>query len=308
MKLYFAPLEGITGYVYRNAHKKYYGGIDKYFTPFLSPTKNKAFTARERNDVLPEHNQGICVVPQILTSQAEYFRDTEKELRNYGYQEINLNLGCPSPTVVTKKKGAGLLSDPEYLDAFLYEIFAHTESAISVKTRIGAESPEEFAHLLEIFEKYPIKELIIHPRTRTEMYRGSIHEESFEKAYQGSFLSLCYNGDICTAERAAQIGQKYEGLPAIMIGRGLLKTPVLSEQIAGISKEEDRERFLAFHEEILCGYEKIMSGDRNTLFKMKELWSYLGMGFGLSPKEMKKIHKAGTVRDYRMVLREILEK
>ena len=97
MKYYMAPMEGLTGYIYRNAYHACYHPMDKYFTPFLSPKANSSLSFRELNDILPEHNQGMYVVPQILTNQAEDFIRTAKELQEYGYSEINLNLGCPFP-------------------------------------------------------------------------------------------------------------------------------------------------------------------------------------------------------------------
>lgn len=106
----FAPMEGITGYVYRSAHHALFPHVDRYFTPFLQPNQNHRFASRERNDVLPEHNKGITLIPQILTNRAEDFIWMAGELEALGYDEVNLNLGCPSGTVVTKYKGAGFLA------------------------------------------------------------------------------------------------------------------------------------------------------------------------------------------------------
>lgn len=304
MKLYYAPLEGITGYVYRNAHHKYYGGIDKYFTPFLSPTQNKAFTAKERNDVLPEHNRNICVVPQILTNRADYYLHTERELMEYGYTELNLNLGCPSRTVVTKKKGAGFLSDPEMLERFLDEIFQKTNASISVKTRIGLDDPEEFEKLCTIFMKFPIAELTIHPRTAKEGYSGTIHEDVFSYAEENSTLALCYNGEIHTRDDYKLLLERHPKLQAVMMGRGLLKAPMLAEEILE-SDSIDEKRFWAFHEEILNGYIEIMSGERNTLFKMKELWFYWINMFPGKDKSYKRLKKATRIEEYKNAVEDI---
>lgn len=141
MKFYFAPMEGITIYLYRNAYEKFFGEIDKYFTPFIMPNGKRIFKTRELQDVLPENNEGICVVPQILTKKPEEFIKTEKELKAMGYEEVNLNVGCPSKTVVSKGKGSGFLKEPEELDDFLIEIFEKLDMKISVKTRIGIEEP-----------------------------------------------------------------------------------------------------------------------------------------------------------------------
>ena len=159
-KFYFAPLEGISGYVYRKAYEHYFGGIDKYFIPFIKPNQKGKLSSREKNDILPMHNQGMCAVPQILTNSAEDFIKTAERLQEYGYEEVNLNLGCPSKTVVSKGRGSGFLAEPDRLNAFLEEIFNETPIRISVKTRIGKESPEEWIRLLEIYNQYPMEEFI----------------------------------------------------------------------------------------------------------------------------------------------------
>ena len=174
MQYEFAPLEGITGYIYRNAHHACFPSMDRYYTPFITPKKGKSFTTREWNDIAAEHNQNIAVVPQILTNQAEGFCKVAGMLKEQGYEEVNLNLGCPSATVTAKKKGAGFLADPDALEAFLEEIFAHSPLKISIKTRIGVENPDEFERLLDIFSQYPIQKLIVHPRVLKEFYKGNV--------------------------------------------------------------------------------------------------------------------------------------
>ena len=143
-------MEGVTGYVYRNAYAKYYGGIVRYFTPFVA---NKKLGHREKNDVCPEHNAGMAVVPQILTNRAEDFLAIAEILREYGYDTVNLNLGCPSGTVAARGRGAGFLAMPDELDHFLEEIFEKCPLRISIKTRIGKENPAEWERLLAIYEK-----------------------------------------------------------------------------------------------------------------------------------------------------------
>mgnify|MGYP000084790714 CR=1 FL=1 len=192
MKYYMAPMEGLTGYVYRNAYHKFFSPMDHYFAPFIA---NKKMSSRERNDILPDHNQGLCLIPQILTNRSADFLAVAKELKNYGYDIINLNVGCPSGTVVAKGRGAGLLEDPETLDRFLYEIFAGYDGRISVKTRIGMEDEEEWKDILAVYEKYPLEELIIHPRVRRDFYKGKPRLDAFSYAMGESGHRLCYNGD-----------------------------------------------------------------------------------------------------------------
>src|SRR5699024_4392227 len=132
---------GVTGYVYRNAHRKYFRGIDKYFTPFLTPKQGKGWTSREKNDVAPEHNRTLVLVPQILTNRAEDFVRMAEKLADCGYGEVNLKLGCPSGTVVAKGKGCGFLADRDQLLHFFTYVFDHMREDIrvSVKTRLGKD-------------------------------------------------------------------------------------------------------------------------------------------------------------------------
>lgn len=301
MKYYFAPLEGITGYIYRNAYQSFFGQVDKYFLPFISPTKNKGFTSRELNDILPEHNEGIPVVPQILTNNSEYFIGTVNELTKFGYDEINLNLGCPSGTVVSKHKGSGFLAQREKLDEFLDEIFSNATTKISIKTRIGKESPDEFYHLIEIFNKYPLEELIIHPRIQTDYYKNKPNMEVFKHATQLSKNPVCYNGDIFNVKDYRELTKTYPSLDSVMLGRGLLANPALIKEIKN-DLIVDKQVMKAFHDTVYAGYQEILSGERNVLFKMKEFWFYMIRLFAESDKYAKKIRKTDRLQDYEAII------
>ena len=239
MQYEFAPLEGITGYIYRNAHHACFPSMDRYYTPFITPKKGKSFTTREWNDIAAEHNQNLAVVPQILTNQAEGFCKVAGMLKEQGYEEVNLNLGCPSATVTAKKKGAGFLADPDALDAFLEEIFAHSPLKISIKTRIGVENPDEFERLLDIFSQYPIQKLIVHPRVLKEFYKGNVHREAYVRAKERlsaaaadeetveRTIPVCYNGDLFSVSDTERFLVEYPDADDLMFGRGMLIDPAL---------------------------------------------------------------------------------
>ena len=310
MRLYLAPMEGITTHVYRNALHRHYGGADCYYTPFLS---NKSFNYKELRDILPENNKGLHIVPQILSNQVDTFLAIAKNLQAYGYEEVNLNLGCPSGTVTAKKRGAGFLSVPSALDAFLYEIFEQCPLEISVKTRIGIESGQEWPGILAIYKKYPIKELIIHPRFQKEFYNGSPHLDAFllaAGALKGLGIPLCYNGDITSPGHFLGLLQEAPSTEAVMIGRGILANPGLFQTLRqGEPSPPPAGKipaFRAFHDEILSGYMGYMSGDQPVLFKMKELWSYMGQYVGASESLLKKIRKVKRIPEYRGIVETIL--
>ena len=295
MKYYLAPLEGVTTYVYRNAYHRHFHPMDKYFTPFIVPHKDKKFNTRELKELSPEHNQGLNVVPQLLTNNAEDFLKTAKDIVQMGYKEINLNLGCPSKTVVTKKKGAGFLEYPEELDRFLDEIYGNADFKISVKTRIGKDSPDEFYQLLEIYNKYPIEELTIHPRIQTDYYQNTPNLDMFKVAYEESKNPICYNGDIRTTDDLTSLTQQFPDLKHVMIGRGIIHNP-------GLLTTFDKEILLSFHNMILEEYIKISSGERNVLFKMKELWFYMLNLFEDAEKIGKKIKKTERLKEYEAII------
>lgn len=305
MKYYLAPLEGVTTYVYRNAYHQHFRKLDKYFTPFIVSHKDKKFNTRELKELSPEHNQGLFVVPQLLTNCAEDFIKTAGEIQSrFGYQEINLNLGCPSPTVVTKNKGSGFLAFPEELDRFLDTIYKNTTLHISIKTRIGKTNPEEFDRLLSIYNQYPLEELIIHPRVQTDFYKNTPNWEVYEEATKHTKHSLCYNGDINTKGDFEILKQRFPDTEKLMCGRGLITNPNL---IGEISENEtlSLDQFLSFHQMIYEEYQKISSGERNTLFKMKELWFYMSSLFEQPEKYMKKIKKSERLRDYEAAVHQL---
>lgn len=297
MKFYLAPLEGITGYVYRNTYHRQFHPMDKYFTPFLVPNQNRVFKSRERSDVLSENNQGLNIIPQLMTNSAADFIWAASELQALGYQEVNLNLGCPSGTVVAKGKGAGFLADPEVLDRFFDAVFSAVEVKLSVKTRTGITAHQEFSDLLRVFNRYRFQELIIHPRTRSDYYQNKPDLEVFEEALAASGNPVCYNGDIRSAENVEVLRRRFPKLEAVMIGRGIIADPGLMETVRQ-KKQVDKMQLKQFHDQLCRAYEAVLPGDRTVLFKMKELWYYMGQTFADSAKYLKKIKKANRIEEY----------
>ena len=306
MKYYMAPLEGITSYVYRNAYSTYFRKFDKYFTPFLSPHGQKEkLTQKERKDIAPENNEGLYVVPQILTNKSGDFIRVAKMLKELGYKEVNLNLGCPSGTVVSKYKGAGFLDKPFELQIFLTEIFEAVDMRISVKTRIGMSDTGEFEDLLGIFNKFPLEELIIHPRLRQEFYQGTPHREVFHEAVENSGHKLCYNGDLFLKEQIENFAKEEPQVEQVMLGRGVLRNPGIL-QLAQEGTMPDKAVIREFHDRLYGDYRDIMPGERPTLFKMKELWTYMGPLFtGWDCTYAKQIRKVSRLDEYEQIVKQI---
>ncbi len=302
MKFYMAPMEGLTGYVYRNAHKECFGKLDGYFTPFLA---SKKLSSRERKEVLPEHNKDMEVIPQILTNKPGEFIAIARQLEQRGYTRVNLNLGCPSGTVTAKNRGAGFLKVVDELEVFLEEIFAACPLSISVKTRIGAYHTEEFAQLIELYNKFPMDELIIHPRLMTEFYNGTPHLDEFAAAVRECRHPLCYNGDINSVEDYNRIVERFPEIDRIMLGRGLLANPGLVNEIRG-EAPIDIEQFRNFHKLLYNEYKAEIADERNTLFKMKELWVFMGGFIGNNEAAMKAVRKSQSFIEYETAVRNAL--
>lgn len=300
MKYYMAPMEGITGCVFRDVHHSCFPAMDKYFTPFLSPTENGRLTPKEYREINPEHNKGMYVVPQILTNNAAYFIRTAKTLKSMGYEEVNLNLGCPSGTVVSKGRGSGFLAFPGELDAFLYEIFSGLDMKISIKTRLGKKKPEEFGHLMDIYNQYDLEELIIHPRVQKDQYKNTPRMEIFTWAFSHSRSPVCYNGDVFRTEDKKKLEEQFPSLPAAMLGRGLVAYPGLLD--SGKNCWQDEKQVLReFHDKLYKAYcQEFLktSGPKVVLFKMKEIWCYLYTAFDGGERYGKKIKKAQSLSDY----------
>ncbi len=306
--IYLAPMEGVTTHIYRRIFNKYYSGPDKYFTPFLSPNQTKSFQMKELEEIDNEKNAGMVTVPQLLCANAEHFIWACKEIAERGYNEVNFNLGCPSNTVVTKKKGSGFLFYPDELDAFFEKVFEGVKSLgveISVKTRLGKHDPKEFERILEIYNRYPIKELIVHPRIQKDFYKGEIRREWLDYAYENSKNPICVNGDIFLKENLEENEKKYPEAVAFMLGRGLIARPYL---FTDGDRLKNKETFKAFNKELLDAYCERMSGDFSILCKLKELWYYMLPALDLSKDDEKSLKKTTKVTEYRCLINELIEK
>lgn len=296
LPVYFAPMEGVTDAIYRQVHHAHFTGPVKYFIPFISPTQNLVLTPRERKNVDPQVNAGLPVVPQVLTKNAGHFLWAANLLRDMGYEEVNLNAGCPSGTVTAKGKGAGLLQRPQEFAWFLDEVFAHAPVRVSVKTRIGLSSPEEFGALLDVYNRYPIHELIIHPRTREEFYKGTVHRDVYNAAEARARMPLVYNGDLFTPQSCRAFEQTHAKTRALMLGRGMLANPALAQTYAG-GVPLCKETLRAFHDDLLRAYQAVYPSCV-VLGRMREVAKNIACCFEDAEKPLKAARKAGSLPAY----------
>lgn len=300
MRNYFAPMEGLTDSVYRRLHHHYFGGVDRYYMPFLSPTMHRTLSSKEDRELPMADCVNFVAIPQVLTKVPEDFLWAANICHDRGYAEVNLNVGCPSGTVVAKGKGAGMLADLDALDRFLDALFAESPLLISVKTRLGLTEPEEFPALLEVFNRYPIRELTIHPRVRKQFYQGAVDIEMFRYAARESKNPLCYNGDLFSLSDIGKTFAEFPHVESVMLGRGLVADPGML-----LPGGTDQKALEAFHNALLEEYLVLFGGSRNAIFRLKENWSYWLTRFENSEKLAKRLRKTTDLAEYRNITEEI---
>ena len=301
MTVYLAPLEGVTDAVFRRVHRDCFSGVVKYFIPFVSPTQNLAFTARDLSILAPENGFGV---PQLLCKDAALFLWAAQALGDMGYGEVNLNLGCPSGTVTAKGKGAGMLRDPAKLDAFLDAVFSAVEGPVSVKTRLGVARAEEFGEILDVYNKYPLCELTIHPRVMKQLYRGQADREAFAACLPACTAPVCYNGDVTTVDDLRALEAAFPGLSGIMVGRGLIADPALLRKAVG-GPAASREELRGYHDELYHGYTEAFGMASCAVSRMKAHWFYLIHLFDGADALEKPLRKAREGWEYETVVNQI---
>lgn len=301
MEFLFAPMEGVTYALYRKLHHTFFPGTDACYTPFIAPDSNGSFKAKYLSELTKDCDAGIPVIPQLLVNRASSFNATADVLYDLGFRKINLNTGCPSGTVFAKKKGSGMLTDLQMLDACLEQICAHAEQKgvrISVKTRMGVHSTEEFSQILEVYNRYPLSRLIVHARARDGMYKSEPDIAGFAALSGQSRAPVTYNGNLFSLQDYNEIRLRIPAVKSYMAGRGIIANPALFRELQGGEKLSCHE-LQDFHDALLEAYlsDRLSSGF--AVERMKQLWYYMIWMFKDCKKEQKALLKSRTLSDYR---------
>lgn len=306
-----SPLQGYTDFRFRNAFHKYFGGIDSYYAPYIRLNGKLEIKPKYEHDILPENNAGINLIPQVMCKDAEEFIFVANYVQELGYEELNWNLGCPYPMVAKRGMGSGLLQHPDKIKSILDEVFSASDIHVSIKMRLGYESKEEIFDVLPMLDKFPIKNIAIHPRLGKQMYKGKADLDTFQKCLGHTKHKVYYNGDITSVDFFDNIAERFPGIDHWMIGRGLIADPFLPGMIKNNTSEypdNKIETFKKFHDTLFHEYEQALSGPSHLLMKMYHFWEYFIHLFPESPKGLKKIKKAKSLRTYDEVVRSILVK
>ena len=301
MEFLFAPMEGITFALYRQIHHRMFPGTEEYYTPFIAPDSEGSFKPKYLKELTADRDNGFPVIPQILANNAEAFNITAGKLQALGFTEFNLNAGCPSGTVFAKHKGAGMLADLPSLDAFLDRIFSVSEQKgyrISVKTRMGVHSTQEFPAILAVYNRYPLSRLLIHARDRDGQYRSEPDLSGFSDALTKCRYPVTYNGNLFSKSDLGRLLSFAPETKSIMLGRGIIANPALARTLSDGEPLQCRE-LEQFHDALLEGY---LQGGLSPVFtveRMKQLWFYMHCMFSDDKKEIKSLLKSKTLPDYR---------
>ncbi len=310
MVLHSSPLQGFTDFRFRNAFNKYFDGVDVFYSPYIRLKGKLEIKPSNKRDILPENNIGVNVIPQIITKDAKEFLFVAKYVQELGYKELNWNLGCPYPMVAKRSLGSGLLKEPQLIEQVLERVVAESDIEVSVKLRLGYEVKDEIFSVLPILNKFPLKNVAIHPRLGKQLYNGDVDLDTFRLCTEKVTNKIVYNGDIYSIQRFKELQNQFPDITEWMIGRWIISDPFLPGMIKRNSIEYPQNRietFYAFHELLLQQYGAALSGANHLLMKMYQFWEYFILAFPNSKKGLKKIKKAKSIKAYEEAVKGILE-
>ena len=341
--LSLGPFQGITDAPFRNVFKRHFGGIDKFYTPFFTGIHKEDHAKNlQTEEIDPRYNDVATLTPQILSTDADEILRFARQCKAMGYTEINLNMGCPFPRVANKKRGSGLLPYPDKVEALLDAVFAQIgDMKFSVKCRLGYFSADEIEPIIKIFNRFPLSELIIHPRIGKQLYKGEADVKRFAELTPYINIPVVYNGDIVSVDSFERIREQVQPVNQFMLGRGLLANPFLAEDIKAsvIARRNDEaiqesvsldcfdprkcsvfdgvndakpqsERTERLHAYVIDLYEDRLrhaGGSPKVLGRMKELWSYLMYSFEDPQDVWRKIKKLNALKEYEEAVEKIFK-
>ncbi|MBN1253541.1 MAG: tRNA-dihydrouridine synthase family protein [Bacteroidales bacterium] len=297
-----APLQGFTDYIFRKVYNNYFTDIDKFYSPYIRLSNDKTIKKSQIRDILPENNKNINLIPQILVNNSTDFIFLSNYLFDFGYKEINWNLGCPYPMVAKRNLGAGLLEYPEKINEILETIINKIPNKLSIKMRLGNKNIDDIDKIISDLNNYNLSDLIIHPRIATQLYKGNPDLNKFAEVLNTSSNKITYNGDIKDISTFNKLENEYQNINNWMIGRGILANPFLASQIKktdNLSADLKKEQFYNFHDSLFNEIENSLSGSSHILTKMTNYWEYFSLSFTNSHKVFKRIKKTSTIEKYK---------
>jgi tRNA-dihydrouridine synthase len=308
--LILAPIRGVTDCIFRTVLAEMVGGFDRAMAPFIR-TQPGGAASKTLSDVEPRNNPALPVIPQILSKNSDDFVSTAGSLAALGHQEVNWNLGCPHLGIAKKGMGAFMLAHPDKIDRFLERVFSQTTIGISIKTRLGLDAPDQLLRVLPVLDRYPLTQLIIHPRTASQMYGGKVDLERFEACLEETRLKVVYNGDIVDQAGFERLRARFGTVDHWMIGRGAVGDPFLAMRIAkqpvNSSDGSELKKIKQLHDELYKRYQNKLSGPAHLLAKMKAIWQYFALAAADNGKLRKKIQKVKSPQRYEGLVQRLFK-
>ncbi|MFW5741505.1 MAG: tRNA-dihydrouridine synthase [Myxococcota bacterium] len=303
-----APIRGVTHAAFRNAFAKWFGGFDATLAPYMVAHGDTMPSDAHLRDAMPDSNV-LPTVPQLLSDDPDAFVRVARVYLDGGCTEVNWNLGCPYPMVTRRRRGAGLLAHPDRVDAFLDHACSRLGACVSVKLRLGMHDAVESEPVIAVLNRYPLKSVTLHPRTASQVYRGSVDLDAFARCLQLSRHLLTYNGDIVDVPSFRERRSAFPAVRDWMLGRGAIANPFLPASLRceqGV-QQPDRKKLEGFHQDLLEHHRRTLSGSAHVLHKMKELWGYWARSFDPKTKAIKKILRAKRFEHYERHAREVFD-
>ena len=303
MEIHFAPLQGYTDSIFRKLHTEFFGGVDKYYTPFIRVERGD-FRKKDIRE-LPDETE-LCTIPQIIASTKP--EDIEKMvamLEEKGYKEVNINMGCPFPMIAKHGMGSGLLADKEAVKAMIKVLEAHPSMQFSLKTRLGYDDENQIFEMTDIINNFPFTEVTMHPRIAKDQYSGDINHPKFAEFAKVCKHPLIYNGDVTTLDDINKISTVYPTLKGIMIGRGLLMNPALASEYKNeeiMSDKEKKDKSKQLIKKLFTQCEELMNGEEQSVAHVKAYFEYLLPD--IEKRNRKKVLKANKAEKLRGAIAE----
>lgn len=301
MKIWLAPLHGITTYTFRNCLCRHFAGIDFFMSPFLPVQELSKLNVRNWRDIWPENNTLRPIVPQLMGNNPSHFVDTMRVLHDiYGYQDFNWNLGCPVSQVTRHRRGCGLMPFTDEVAAVALAVSQQTNFHFSIKMRLGMHEPTECLRILDALKSLPIDFFVIHPRLGEQMYNGIPDLAGFSEVFQHTDRKIVYSGDIFSALNYENYQRLFPQIDEWMLGRGLLRNPFLAEEINNINCGNKQTRFAHYYQDLVDCLLPTRK-EIGTLSNLKELWHYYVAMIHISEQQLQFMLRVDNLSDFMQI-------
>lgn len=267
-------------------------------SPFLPVQPAGRFRPKVWQDIAPEHNTALPLIPQLMGNQPDQFVDTLTVLHEqFGYERFNVNIGCPSSPVVRHTRGCGLMPHPEAVERIVAEVTSKTPFRLSLKMRLGLHSAEEGREVLRRLNDYPLDFLVIHPRLGDDLYEGTPHWDLFEEFCGMTRHKVVYSGDVFSKAEYQTLSERFPRVETWMLGRGMLRNPFLAEEIKNQEVGDKKSRFLVFYQDLAESLLPLR-GENGTLANLKELWHYYASFAQVPPDDLQTMLRINNLQEF----------